>query len=54
MQCSVTVRYNLSGLLSLRLLLAKINHVRLTLIEAIYAVQTVAGGEVTCIGGGIV
>lgn len=54
MQHSVNVLYNLSGLLSLRLLLAKINHVPLTLIEAIYTVQTVAGGEVTCKGGGIV
>lgn len=54
MQRSVNVLYNLSGLLSLRLLLAKINHVPLTLTEAIYTAQTVAGGEVTSKGGGTV
>lgn len=54
MQRSVNVFYNLSGLLSLRLLLAKINRVPLTLTEAMYTVQSVAGGEVTCKGGGIV
>lgn len=52
MQCSVNVLYNLSGLLSLRLRLAKINRVPLTLTEAIYTVQSVAGGEVTCKRGG--
>lgn len=51
MQWSVNVLYNLSGLLSLRLLLAKINHVPLTLLEAIYTAQTVEEGEVTCKGG---